>query len=209
MRFCYFLKKKRFYFAIILLVILIRFTNCYFDEAIFQYVEIKSRSYFERMVNESIKTSAIEVLDGKIMNQVLDENNNVVYAYMDVHKALKIKSNASDSLTKMCEDLKENKDLQSVEVPFGYFITKSVMMSDGLRLPVDLTIYEAPQTEIRTEVFEYGINSSMEEVLLDLKMYVHLQIPFQSKRVELASSVLISAEIINSKVPNYYFDTSK
>ena len=82
-------------------------------------------------------------------------------------------------------------------------------MSDGLRLPVDLTIYEAPQTEIRTEVFEYGINSSMVEVLLDLKMYVHLQIPFQSKRVELSSSVLISAEIINSKVPNYYFDTSK
>ena len=206
MRFIYFRKKRRFILAFLSLILVLKVSDSYFDEAIFKYVEIKSTSYFEKMVNESVKQDILTTLNGRLMKEVLDENKNVSYVYMDVHQALEIKAKASETLIQLTDDLRNEKELQTVEIPIGYFLSKNIILSDGIHIPVRINVYEAPYSEIVTEVYEYGINSSMVQIMLNLKMFVHLQIPLQSKQIKLETNVLISSEIINSKVPNYYFD---
>lgn len=206
MRFTYFRKKRRFLFGLLTLIFILKVSDSYFDDAIFKYVEIKSISYFEKMVNESVKEDVLSTLKGNLMKEVIGKDNKVSYVYMDVHQALEIKSKASERLQVLMEDLKEEPDLKTVEIPIGYFLSKNIILSDGINIPVRINVYEAPYTEIKTDVYEYGINSSLVQIMLNFKMFVHLQIPLQSKQIELETSILISSEIINSEVPNYYFD---
>ena len=140
------------------------------------------------------------------MKEVIGKDNKVSYVYMDVHKALEIKAKASERMQELTKNLRQEPALKTVEIPIGYFLSKNIILSDGIHIPVRINIYEAPYTEIKTDVYEYGINSSLVQINLNLKMFVHLQIPLQSKQIKLETSVLISSEIINSEVPNYYFD---
>ena len=94
MRFTYFRKKRRFFFAVLTLAFILKVSDSYFDEAIFKYVEIQSTSYFEQMVNESVKQDVLSTLKGNLMKEVIGKDNKVSYVYMDVHKALEIKAKA-------------------------------------------------------------------------------------------------------------------
>lgn len=205
MRFLYLLRKKRFWILLIITLIFVTTTSRYFDDAIFEYVNIRAKAYFEDIVNQAIREEIVDCLDEKLMEQKYDSEGNLIYAYLDAHKALMIKSKASERLKQLVTEIKEDDGFDKVEIPFGYFFTKNVFMTNGIKIPVKLNIYKAYESEIDTNVTEYGINSTFVEIFLKLKYDAYIQIPFQKDNVTLETNILLSAEIINSDVPNFYF----
>lgn len=204
MRFIYFLKKKRFYIFILLAIIVYYFTNSYFDSSVMSYVGVQTKAYFENLINNTIKTEVLTSFEGELITVKEDSEGNVSYAYMDAHKALSIRNKASIKLDELVQDINEKEKITNMEIPLGYFFTKIYFFSNGLKVPVKLKVYQAHDVTIDTTVTEYGINSTLFEVHLLISLDTYIQIPFQRQRQNLTADILLSVQIINSIVPNFY-----
>lgn len=205
MHFTFFLKKRRFLIFLILALLIYFFSSSYFDSSVFEYVEIKSQRYFEEIVNDTVKDSVVGEVDGSLMKVEYASDNTVSYSYMDVHKALSIKTKASDKTKELVERLEDQEDFKKVTIPLGYFFTKNILLTDGIKLPVKLRVFNAFDTEIKPVVESYGINSSLIQIYLVIKFECYIQIPFQKKKVTLEDKILLSTQIINAQIPKYYF----
>ncbi len=203
MRFTYFLKKKRFLIFIILVGILYFFSISYFDEAVLEYVKLQSEKKFEQMVNEALLANVLPAVEGNFVELEKKTDGSISYAYLNAYKTMKVRTLASKALTSIQNELTDE-ELTEMEIPFGYFFTKLSFLSDGLKLPVKLRVYQAHQVSIETSITAYGINSSLFEINLIMSLDTFIQIPFQHERIDLEAKTLISAEIINGEVPEFY-----
>ena len=71
-------------------------------------------------------------------------------------------------------------------------------------VPFKISILGNTSNEMITEVKEYGINNSIIE--LRIKCIINLQIilPFKSKIIKNEKNILLSSQVIQGKVPDYY-----
>ncbi len=96
-------------------------------------------------------------------------------------------------------------------IPFGVVHGMSVIANLGPKIPFKMDILGNINNEISNEVKEYGINSSMVEIVLNINMQVQIILPFKSEKINVNKSVLLDSKIIQGTIPNYYggsFSTS-
>lgn len=173
-----FRKKRRLIFLILLVALFFSLTESYFDDNVIEYVKIKAMQIYEKNVTAVIKKSILENMDENLMKLKYNDGK-ISYAYLDTYEALNIKAEASSMLSKLNPEI-ENM-VNYVSVPVGYFFTKKFMLTDGLKVPLRLTVYQAFDSEIVSDVSDYGINNQLYEVSLQIKMDIYIQIPFQEQ----------------------------
>ena len=198
-----FRKKRRLIFLILLVVLFFSLTESYFDDNVIEYVKIKAMQIYEKNVTAVIKNSILENMDDNLMKLKYNDDGKISYAYLDTYEALNIKSEASSMLSELNPEIESM--VNYVSVPVGYFFTKKFMLTDGLRVPLKLTVYQAFDSEIVSDVKDYGINNQLYEVSLQIKMDIYVQIPFQEQIINYEDKILLSSGIINNEIPNYYF----
>lgn len=198
-----FRKKRRLIFLILLVVLFFSLTESYFDDNVIEYVKIKAMQIYEKNVTAIIKNSVLENMDDNLMKLKYNDDGKISYAYLDTYEALNIKAEASSMLNKLNPEIESM--VNYVSVPVGYFFTKKFMLTDGLRVPLKLTVYQAFDSEIVSDVKDYGINNQLYEVSLQIKMDIYVQIPFQGQIINYEDKILLSSGIINNEIPNYYF----
>lgn len=197
------LKRRRLILLLALLLIFFKLTNSYFDDSVMSYVEIKSQEVFEEVITKTIEEEIADTLDEDIMKLKYDDNGNIAYAYMDSHQALSIRSCASNKIVELSNGLEDA--VSKMKIPLGYFFTKNILFSDGITLPVKLNVYKAYDCEISSNVESFGINSQLYEIILNVRMSVYIQIPFQRKLTILEDKIILSSGIMNNEIPKYYF----
>mgnify|MGYP002560519027 CR=1 FL=1 len=202
-----FRKKRRLIFLILLVSVKLKnkaTNNIKNNFDIFNYViiKIKAMQIYEKNVTAVIKKSILENMDENLMKLKYNDGK-ISYAYLDTYEALNIKAEASSMLSKLNPEI-ENM-VNYVSVPVGYFFTKKFMLTDGLKVPLRLTVYQAFDSEIVSDVSDYGINNQLYEVSLQIKMDIYIQIPFQEQIINYEDKILLSSGIINNEIPNYYF----
>lgn len=197
-----FRKKRRLIFLILLVALFFSLTESYFDDNVIEYVKIKAMQIYKKNVTAVIKKSILENMDENLMKLKYNDGK-ISYAYLDTYEALNIKAEASSMLSKLNPEI-ENM-VNYVSVPVGYFFTKKFMLTDGLKVPLRLTVYQAFDSEIVSDVSDYGINNQLYEVSLQIKMDIYIQIPFQEQIINYEDKILLSSGIINNEIPNYYF----
>ena len=135
-----FRKKRRLIFLILLVALFFSLTESYFDDNVIEYVKIKAMQIYEKNVTAVIKKSILENMDENLMKLKYNDGK-ISYAYLDTYEALNIKAEASSMLSKLNPEI-ENM-VNYVSVPVGYFFTKKFMLTDGLKVPLRLTVYQA------------------------------------------------------------------
>ena len=201
-----FRKKRRIIFLLLLLSLFLSITQSYFDDNVKAYVKTKAMQIYEDNVTEDIKNSILENMSDNLMRLKYNDEGKVAYAYLDSYEALSIKAEASSLLSEL--NPKIESDINYLSVPVGYFFTKKFIFTDGLRVPIKLNIYQAFDSEIVTNVADYGINNQLYEISLQIKMNIYVQIPFQEQLINYEDNILLSSGIINNDIPNYYFYAS-
>ncbi len=177
----------------------------YFGESIELYTKQQAKEYSEKIILDSLKEDVISIIgeDG-LSKKVTNTNGNVVYSYIDTFKANKIRLQASNSMSEAINKINDHNDFNRLELPFGYFFSRNIFLSNGIKVPVDLKVVGSHKIEIVSNVLDYGINSSVIEIVLQITVDVQVAIPFQGNSITTISKIPLSIEVINSEVPRYY-----
>lgn len=94
-------------------------------------------------------------------------------------------------------------------ISMGSVTGNSLLANLGPKIPLNLSIVENVESDVHTKVTNYGVNSAMIEVFIDVHVYFVIQMPFMSKKIQVKQSIPLTMEIIQGSIPNYYFGSLK
>ncbi len=92
-----------------------------------------------------------------------------------------------------------------IQVPLFAAFNLSLLHQYGPKVPVGIDIVGHTQTDVVTNVREYGINNALFEILLDIKVKMHVQLPFKSEELEVNVHSPLIVKMINGPIPEYYY----
>lgn len=91
-----------------------------------------------------------------------------------------------------------------VEIPIGA-VTKNVLFSDlGARIPIKLHFLGDVNSNIKTNIKEYGINNALMEIYVNVEIEAKIMLPFITKKICINNSFPIVIKVIQGNVPKYY-----
>ena len=90
------------------------------------------------------------------------------------------------------------------KVPIGVIYNVPILVGMGPQIPFKVNILGNSDNSVYTKVKEYGINNSIIEVILNIKLNVQIILPFTSKEIQINKEIPIDTKIIEGKVPKYY-----
>ena len=97
------------------------------------------------------------------------------------------------------------KDGVSLEVPLLAAFNLAVSQDVGPQIPVHIDVIGNTETDIVTNVKTYGINNALLEILLDIKVKMQVQLPFQSELLSVNVHSPLIVKLITGPIPEYYY----
>lgn len=189
------------------------------------YAEDEIRRITNLVINDSINSDTFEELqDDKIFDIVRNNNGEIqliTYNAKNVNILLNSFSimiqnnlraisegnieflNLSDSFYKNYDGnlLKEGIICQ---IPFGAFTKNNLLSNIGPKIPVKFNLLGDINTNIKTDVKEYGINNALIEVSIEISVTIRVNLPFISNKINIDSSIPISMKVIQGTIPDFY-----
>lgn len=90
------------------------------------------------------------------------------------------------------------------EIPMSIVYDVPVLVGIGPKIPFKLDVLGNAATTITTNIKEYGINNSLVEVILEVKINIQIILPFSSKKILTSNQIPLKSKIIQGKIPEYY-----
>ena len=219
--------KKKITYSIEDQIVFITAIICIVTYILINGFTVKSKSTLEDMannktnelstiiINESIKEIIINNSLQSIINVIRNDNNEITNIDLNTTQANKILYDVSDSIMKNIDNI-ENNNIKNLKieyfdekdnifkVPFGIIHNIPILTFLSPNIPFKISVLGNASNELITEVKEYGINNSTIE--LRIKCIINLQVilPFKSKVIKNEKSILLSSQVIQGKVPDYY-----
>ena len=189
------------------------------------YAEDEVKRFANLVINESINNEIIDEFDdNKIFEVVKNSNdeiqlisynaknvnillNNFAMIIQDNLKALEMGEyynleNSSKYLNEYDSELLNQGII--CEIPFGAFLGNSLISNIGPKIPVKFNLLGDVNTDIRTNVKEYGINNALLEVSIEITVNFRVNLPFISNTITVNNIIPISMKIIQGNIPNFY-----
>lgn len=91
-----------------------------------------------------------------------------------------------------------------VRIPIGQATGNTLLANLGPRVPVHFTVIGDVQTDFITNIEEYGINSVVVELLIEVETNVQIVIPFSTSTTTVTTTVMVDVRTISGKVPEFY-----
>ncbi len=214
------LKKSDYIILIILIIVIIAFIQIkYFsyksEPILLNYASNKSINIINTIINESINNKIYNYKYDDIIEIEKDSNDNITsidFKNETVNSMLYIVTDEIINNIKLLEEnnydemnLKYISDKDKVYyVPYGVVYTSSILSNLGPKIPFKVSLIGSTNNETKINVKEYGINSSMVEVVLNISIKVQVILPFKSKDIVINKTIILDSKIIQGKVPNYY-----
>jgi len=90
------------------------------------------------------------------------------------------------------------------EIPFGAFFNNSLISNIGPKIPVKFNLLGNVNTDLKTNVKEYGINNALLEIFIDVSIDMRVNLPFVSDKITIDSKIPISVKVIQGTIPDFY-----
>ncbi len=174
----------------------------YFSESVVSIITTKSKlnsqEYIERIIKEEVVSKNYDLFYESV------STDGVVISSFDVNKANIILSDAMGCLRCIADKFNEEGSFD-VRVPISYlFIPSSYFLSD-ITLNVKTSSLLFYDVKIKTNIEEYGINSSIVTLSLQVEVSYQVIVPLMFEVVDNYIDVLLAVEVINGKVPEVLF----
>lgn len=156
-----------------------------------------------KMTKDMISSSKIdEDFDiDKIYSIIEDNNKNSIINYNS-----NLLNNYSNAVSKSIKD-KYNKFENNnivLKIPFGSIFKNPMISSMGPMIPVKIKLIGNVNSDIKIDIKEYGINSSVVIVKNVVVINERIILPMIYKDIKVKSDFPISYKIINGSIPDYY-----
>ena len=91
-----------------------------------------------------------------------------------------------------------------IKVPFYSYTNNPLLMSLGPRIPIRVNLLEVIRGEIYTTVSDYGINTILVRVFLNLYVTQSIILPVGREVSNIDFEILIASRIIQGRIPNLF-----
>lgn len=131
---------------------------------------------------------------GKLNNILTKITNNIQSSIYEIEKG---------DVSKLNIDYYNEKDLLYY-VSLGVIYDIPALVDVSPKIPFKVTFLGHVETSVETNIKEYGINNSMNELYIRVDMSVQVIFPFASKIVNVSKNIPVGVNIIQGKIPEYY-----
>src|SRR5690625_3799412 len=96
------------------------------------------------------------------------------------------------------------KDPTVVEIPIGQATGNTVLANLGPKIPVHFEIVGSLQSDVISEVKEFGVNAALIEIYIPVEVSIRIVVPFSTETAEISTRVFIDQRVIMGEVPDFY-----
>jgi sporulation protein YunB len=89
-------------------------------------------------------------------------------------------------------------------VPIGQATNNALLGNLGPKIPVKFNAIGDVESDVITEVEEFGINNALVKVYIHIKVNVQIIIPFATKTKTIEQNVLVAMGLMEGEVPQFY-----
>ena len=141
-----------------------------------------------------------------IVNKVLNTTTNVVLINLKAIEEGNIDFiELPDILISNAKDKLKNGIIY--EIPLGTITNSGFLSNLGPKIPIKLNIIGSVESNVKTNIKEYGINNALVEIYIRISVTEQINVPFISKRVTVTSDIPVALKVIQGSVPKYYGGT--
>ena len=194
--------KKLIILLILLIGIISLISHGYFSDAVKSLVVTKAKNVSAKYITD-IMEEHINLSDVKLFNEKVGENG-VISASFDVNKANEILKDVRNKLDDLVVSFNEDCDFK-VDIPVNYLFIPSSYFLSNVRLDVDCSNIISYEANLVSDIKEYGINSSLVSLFVEIKINYQVIIPFIYSDVVSNIEIPLALEIINGEVPEVLF----
>ena len=183
-------------------IILIKCFSKISDKILNDYIELNIRNNISNIVNGSIKNV---LYSNSYDNLIISSNNSNKVSYLDFdnNKINKLNYEITNDILNSISVI-ENSNQGIYYIPIGVLYNTTILNYLGPKIPFKIELIGSINNETSINVKEYGINSSLVELLLNIEINMQVIMPFRSKRITVNKSIILDSKIIQAEVPNYY-----
>lgn len=198
-------KKKTKIFILLLITILIiliinKLANR-ISQILLIYAEQETKQIISNVINKSLTLDTFDRFNQKELYNIEKNKNNEIemidYNSITVNLFL-------DEITNIVE-----KDLKTIEeetiyLPLGVVTDNILLQNSGPKIPIKIKRIGYISTNIKTDLKEYGVNSSIIYTSLEIEINIKILLPIVSKDIIIQNEIPISYRIMNNNISNYY-----
>jgi sporulation protein YunB len=221
--------KKRYILVLLLLIGVISLSVSYLGKLI----ENKISKYVYDEVNKTSKMLIRDILNEKFISNldldslfVVEKNSlgEIVLIDFDVTKVNMILGLVSDEVVKRFKDFNSGDSFESyyssnlirrydngvmLSVPLGLIFSNPILSNIGPRIPIKLRFSGEVEADVVTSIKQYGINSVLLEMGIEIVVKEKVAFPFSSEYIDVFLNLPLVIELISGKVPENYLNNEK
>lgn len=189
-----------------------------------EYAKTETRKIVTIIINKAVSKQLSNDLnlDGLFTTSKTSSGSIVAVDYdpLIVNKILNITTNLIQLNLKSIEDgnidILEISDLDSnidknnlekgiiYEIPIGIISNNPILSNLGPKIPVKITLIGSVEGNLNTKITNYGINSALVEISVNITVSQKVILPFMSDEITIENQIPIAVKIMQGTVPNYY-----
>ncbi len=177
-------------------------------------VEEKINKLSNDIIMDSFNKNLIKEHDiNNILKLTKNKEDEIIAVDFDLEKAYQVSmsltKNIKKSLNKITftndEIIKHpKKDGYILFLPVGVASDNPYFANLGPKIPIKITFIGNLVTGLKTKVKDYGINSALIEVYINVSLSEEVLIPYISKKINNNCEILLSSQIVEGVVPSIY-----
>lgn len=190
---------------IVMIILLFNYIGKYITPVIINYAKKEAKKISLEVITKSIN------IDTKNMNLFIENDNGINYNTYEINKILKkVSKNLRKNLKKLeqgnVDSIKNNNLKKGIiyEVPIGVIFGNGLLSNIGPKIPVKISLVGDIETNIITDVKEYGINNAVLKISIKVSVTEQVILPFSENDITIKTSIPLVIKLVKGEVPNYY-----
>lgn len=213
--------------CVIITIIVLRIISIRVSPILMNYAELETKKLSSIVINRAVNKQLANGMNIDEMFNII-KNDNGEIATIDfnpaiVNKVLNTTTNVVLINLKAIEEgnidfielpdilISNDKDKLKngiiYEIPLGTITNSGFLSNLGPKIPIKLNIIGSVESNVKTNIKEYGINNALVEIYIRISVTEQINVPFISKRVTVTSDIPVALKVIQGSVPKYYGGT--
>lgn len=193
------------FFIFLIPILLLTMIDNYFSKKSDLYIEKEVTTIISDILAESIEKNNVLNDTDNILNYKYNTDGKISSIYIDSTKTSKIISSMNLTLSKLLRDGTIEESVKDINMPLGMFVSRALFTTLGPDIKIEVLPVSSYQTDIYTNLVDYGINNSLFELYLKVNIKVETIIPLKTSQIDYNTNLLLSSIVIQGEVPYYYY----
>ena len=193
------------FFIFLIPILLLTMIDNYFSKKSDLYIEKEVTTIISDILAESIEENNVLNDTDNILNYKYNTDGKISSIYIDSTKTSKIISSMNLTLSKLLRDGTIEESVKDINMPLGMLVSRALFTTLGPDIKIEVLPVSSYQTDIYTNLVDYGINNSLFELYLKVNIKVETIIPLKTSQIDYNTNLLLSSIVIQGEVPYYYY----